>query len=69
MATKNDSKPHFATRDFTDAGTKRRFESGAEIKEAQPGEIANYVAAGLASIEKPKTPAEAEAAALDKVLG
>lgn len=69
MATKNDSKPHFATRNFSDAGTLRNFESGDEIKGAAPGEIANYVAAGLASTEKPKSPAEAEAAALDKVLG
>ena len=67
MALKND-KPHYATRDFTDAGTTKRFERGAVI-DAEPGEIGNYVAAGLASHEKPKAPAEAEAAALDAALG
>ena len=68
MAAKNDTRPHYATRDFTDAGTTRRFERGAVI-EAEPGELANYLAAGIASHEKPKPPAEAEAAVLDKVLG
>ncbi len=67
MAAKNE-KPHYATRDFTDAGTTKRFEFGATI-DAGPGELANYLAAGLASHEKPKSPAEAEPAVLDKVLG
>jgi hypothetical protein len=61
--------PHFATRDFKDAGTTRFFARGAEITDAQPGEIANYVAAGLASTDRPQSPAEAEKAALDAALG
>lgn len=74
MTTKADTKPdakkpHYATRDFKDAGTTRFFERGAEITDAQDGEIANYAAAGLASTEKPKSPAEAEKAALDATLG
>jgi hypothetical protein len=52
MATKTE-KPHYATRDFSDGGTNRQFQRGAVI-EADPGEIANYAAAGLATIEKPK---------------
>ncbi len=55
MAAKND-KPHYATRDFTDAGTTKRFERGAVI-DAEPGEIENYVAAGIASDKKPKAEA------------
>jgi hypothetical protein len=65
MAAKNDKKTLYATRDFKDAGTTRFFERGAEITDASDGEIANYVAGGLASTEKPKPPAEAEQAALD----
>ena len=68
MAAKND-KPHYATRDFTDAGTTKRFEFGEEIK-ASPGELANYLAGGVASHEKPpKNAVEAEIVALDKALG
>lgn len=69
MATKTTPKTFYATRDFNDAGTTRRFAAGEEIKEAKPGELANYEAAGLASTEKPKSPAEAETAALDAALG
>lgn len=68
MAT-NKTKTFYATRDFTDAGTTRRFAFGEEVKEAKPGELANYEAAGLISTEKPKSPADAEAATLDAVLG
>jgi hypothetical protein len=52
MATKTE-QPHYATRDFTDAGTTKHFERGAKI-DAEPGEIGNYAAAGLASTDKPK---------------
>lgn len=70
MAAKTDTKKAFyATRDFKDAGTTRFFERGGEITDAEDGEIANYAAAGLASTEKPKSPAEAEKAALDATLG
>lgn len=69
MAAKTDKKPHFATRNFKDAGTTRFFERGDEITEVTDGEIVNYAAAGLASTEKPKSPAEAEKAALDETLG
>ena len=69
MAAKTETKPHFAQRDFKDAGTTRFFERGAELKDVDAGEIANYVRAGLASTEKPKSPAEAEKAALDATLG
>lgn len=69
MAAKTEPKPHFATRDFKDAGTTRFFERGAELKDVSPGELGNYLAAGLASTEKPKSPAEAEKAALDATLG
>jgi hypothetical protein len=69
MANKTPAKPHYATRDFKDAGTTRFFPRGNEITDATDGEIANYVAAGLASTEKPKSPAEAEKAALDAALG
>ena len=67
--TKTDTKTHYATRDFKDAGTTRFFERGAELKDVEPGELHNYVVAGLASAEKPKSPAEAEKAALDAALG
>jgi len=69
MASKTGKKAHYATRDFKDAGTTRFFERGAEITDASDGEIANYVVAGLASLEQPKSPAEAEKAALDATLG
>lgn len=69
MAAKTEKKPHFATRDFKDAGTTRFFERSAEITDVTDGEIGNYAAAGLASTEKPKSPAEAEKAALDTNLG
>jgi len=69
MATKTD-KTHYATRDFTDAGTTRRFERGEKIEECSDGELGNYAAAGLASTDKPpKDAIEAETIALDKVLG
>ena len=61
MATKTD-KPHYATRDFTDAGTTRRFERGAKIEECSDGEIGNYAAAGLASTDEPKADAAETAA-------
>ncbi|MEG3084824.1 hypothetical protein U1707_14315 [Sphingomonas sp. PB2P12] len=70
MANKTDTKkPFYATRDFKDAGTTRFFERGNEIIDATDGEIVNYVAGGLASTEKPASPAEAEKAALDATLG
>lgn len=70
MAAKaKDETKYYATRHFKDAGTTRFFDAGAEITEATEGEIANYVAGGLASTEKPRSPAEAEAAALDATLG
>lgn len=53
MAAKTNDKPHYATRDFNDAGTTARFERGKAI-DASADEIANYVAAGLASTDKPK---------------
>ena len=82
MTTKADTKPdakteskvdakkaHYATRDFKDAGTTRFFERGAELTDVTDGEIANYVAGGIATTEKPLSPAEAEKAALDEHLG
>jgi hypothetical protein len=69
MASKTDKKTYYATRDFKDAGTTRFFERGAEIADASDGEIANYAVAGLASLDKPKSPADAEKAALDATLG
>lgn len=54
MATKTSSKPHYATREFNDAGTTRRFTAGEELKDLTEGEIGNYVAAGIASTDKPK---------------
>lgn len=69
MAKTDTKKPFYATRDFKDAGTTRFFERGSEITEVTDGEIGNYAAAGLVSTEKPKSPAEAEKAALDTVLG
>jgi len=68
-AAKTDAKPHYATRDFKDAGTTRYFERGTEMTDVSAGELVNYRAAGLASLEKPKSPAEAEKAALDEALG
>ena len=68
-AAKTEGKPHYATRDFKDAGTTRYFERGAELTDVSTGELVNYRAAGLASLEKPKSPAEAEKAALDEALG
>lgn len=44
----------YATRDFTDAGTERAFSRGETLKDVTEGEMANYVAAGLASATKPK---------------
>jgi hypothetical protein len=49
------SKKHVATRTFTDAGTEKTHAEGEPI-EAKAGEIANYVAAGLAA----EAPAEAK---------
>lgn len=69
MAAKTEAKPHYAQRNFKDAGTTRFFERGAELKDIPAGELGNYVRAGLASTEKPKSPAEAEKAALDATLG
>lgn len=69
MAAKTATTTYYATREFKDAGTTRYFERGAEITEATPGQIGNYVAAGLASTDKPKPAAEAEKAALDATLG
>jgi hypothetical protein len=68
-AAKSEAKAHYATRDFKDAGTTRYFERGAELTDVSVGELVNYRAAGLASLEKPKSPAEAEKAALDEALG
>lgn len=68
-AAKAEPKLHYATRDFKDAGTTRFFERGAELTDVSAGELANYRAAGLASIEKPMSPADAEKAALDEALG
>lgn len=69
MATKSQTTKHYATRDFKDAGTTRFFARGDEITDATDGEIGNYRAAGLASTEKPKDPAEAEQDALNAALG
>ena len=44
-------KKHYATRDFTDAGTEKAFTANEPI-DATPGEIANYVAASLATDQK-----------------
>ncbi|WP_288935064.1 hypothetical protein [uncultured Sphingomonas sp.] len=76
MSTKTSAKPaaaapttHYATRDFKDAGTTRFFSRGDALTDVSDGELGNYRAAGLASTEKPKSPAEAEKAALDAALG
>ena len=61
MTAKTDAKPFYATRDFRDAGTGRRFEGGKPI-DAEPGEIANYEAAGLASDKKADAKADAPVA-------
>ena len=50
------TKKHFATRNFQDAGTERSFERGAELTDVKDGALANYVAAGLATTEKPQAP-------------
>jgi len=63
------TKPHYATRNFKDAGTTRYFERGTELTDVSEGELVNYRAAGLVSIEKPLSPAEAEKAVLDEALG
>ena len=48
-------KPHYATRDFKDAGSERQFvKDGKPLTDVTPGELANYVAAGLASTDKPE---------------
>jgi hypothetical protein len=55
MTGKTDAaKTFYATRNFKDTGTGRSFEGGKPI-EADPGEIGNYEAAGLASDKKPET--------------
>lgn len=56
---KTDAKPYFATRRFKDAGTERTFQAGDELKDVEPGSIANYARAGLASTEKPSAPEQA----------
>lgn len=61
MANKHD-KPHFATRDFNDVGTGRNFMLGDDLKEVDAGDLGNYVAAGLASTERPKADAPVPAA-------
>lgn len=61
-AKTTDTKPHYATRDFTDAGTGRSFSAGAELKDIEDGQVGNYAAAGLATDEKPKA-AKQQAAA------
>lgn len=48
------TKTMYATRTFKDAGTERHFERGKPIEGATDGELANYVAAGLASDDQPK---------------
>lgn len=63
MANKQSGKPHYATRDFNDVGTTRRFTAGEELKDLTDGEIGNYVAAGIASTEKPKSAADSDAPA------
>jgi hypothetical protein len=60
--TRAATKPHFATRDFNDVGTGRNFTIGDDLKEVTPGDLGNYVAAGLASTERPKTDASDPAA-------
>lgn len=55
-------KKHYATRDFKDAGTERAFEKGAELTDVEAGALANYVAAGLATTDKPETTAPTPAA-------
>jgi hypothetical protein len=61
-------KTFYAQRDFKDAGTTRFFSRGTAI-DADADVIKNYVAAGLALTQKPKSPAEAEKAALEDALG
>jgi hypothetical protein len=56
------AKPHFATREFNDVGTGRTFGLGDDLKDVTPGDLGNYVAAGLASTERPKTDAPVPAA-------
>lgn len=69
MATTKTDKPHYATRDFTDAGTTRNFERGEVLEKCTEGELLNYRAAGLASTEKPKPLPTSEDASVDAVLG
>lgn len=52
-ASAEKATPHYATRVFTDAGTERRFEQDDELTGIEPGVVANYAAAGLATTEKP----------------
>lgn len=59
-----DAPKYYATKDFTDAGTDKRFDRGNPM-EIDEGTFANYEAAGLASTEKPaaeKTSTEKPAA-------
>lgn len=41
-----------ATRDFTDAGTGRSFLANKPVDDVEPGEMANYAAAGLVKADE-----------------
>jgi hypothetical protein len=45
------AKTMLATRDFTDAGTGKSFLANNAV-EAEPGEMANYAAAGLVTADE-----------------
>ena len=47
------TKPHYATRNFTDAGTLRAFENAKPV-DADAGTLANYKAAGLVTTDEPQ---------------
>lgn len=47
-----DAVTYYATKDFIDAGTETLFERGKPM-EIDKGTAANYLAAGLASTDKP----------------
>lgn len=52
-------KTYYAVRKFTDSGSERQFAKGKLPDDVEPGAIANYLAAGLVSTEKPKADAAA----------
>ena len=52
MTASTTPKKHYATRDFTDAGTGQSFVAAKPV-DADEGTLGNYAAAGLASTTPP----------------